>query len=131
MKALQQPAPETAPRIDTDLQTDTPAANDVVRVKHGVDSLRDLLDRSCVASRYGKLSDQQKAMILFGAKLKPSSHINTPLDSMTIDEREQIRQSIIALCNISNTFGRAMLSRDRFELRPKLASKSTIKQTEH
>ncbi|PKG57999.1 hypothetical protein [Shewanella sp. GutDb-MelDb] len=131
MKALQQPAPETAPRIDTDLQTDTPAANDVVRVKHGVDSLRDLLDRSCVASRYGKLSDQQKAMILFGAKLKPSSHINTPLDSMTLNEREQIRQSIIALCDISNTFGRAMLSRDRFELRPKLASKSKIKQTEH
>lgn len=127
MKALQQAAPETALRIDTDLKTDKPAANDVVRVKHGVDLLRDLLDRSSVASRYGKLSDQQKAMILYGAKLKPSTHIKIPLDSMTVDERELIRQSIMALCDISNTFGRAMLSRDRFDLRPKAVKSSSKK----
>jgi len=124
MKALQHPAPESAPRFDTDLKTGEPAANDIVRIKHGVDHLRELLDRSCVASRYGKLSDQQKAMILFGAKLKPSTHINTPLDSMTVDEREQIRQSVIALCDISNTFGKAMLSRDRFNMRPKAVKPS-------
>jgi len=124
MKALQHSAPESAPRLDTDLKTCKPAANDIVRVKHGVDHLRELLDRSCVASRYGKLSDQQKAMILYGAKLKPSTHINTPLDSMTVDEREQIRQSVIALCDISNTFGKTLLSRDRFNMRPKAVKPS-------
>ena len=124
MKALQHPAPESAPRLDTDLKTCEQAANDIVRIKHGVDHLRELLDRSCVASRYSKLSDQQKAMILFGAKLKPSTHINTPLDSMTVDEREQIRQSVIALCDISSTFGKAMLSRDRFNMRPKAVKPS-------
>lgn len=127
MKATQQPAPESAPRIEPNLKTDKPAANDVVRVKHGVDSLRALLDRSCVASRYGKLSDQQKCMILYGAKLKPSTHLKTPLDCMTVDEREQIRQSIMALFDITNTFGKAMLSRDRFNMRPK-AVKSSAKK---
>lgn len=130
MKALQQPAQESAPRIDTDLHDDKQAANDVVRGEHGVGYLRDLLDRSCVASRYSQLSDQQKAMILYGAKLKPSTHINISLDSMTVDEREQIRQSIIALCDISNTFGRVMISRDRFNMRPK-AVKPLSKQIEH
>ena len=128
MKALQKPAPESALRIETDLKTDKPAANDVVRIKHGVDSLRELLDRSCVASRYSKLSDQQKAMILYGAKLKPSTHIHTPLDSMTVDEREQIRQSIIALCDVSNIFGRIMLTRDRFEHRTKIVRQSKPKK---
>ncbi|QDO82395.1 hypothetical protein FM037_02985 [Shewanella psychropiezotolerans] len=128
MKSLQQPAPESALKIETDLKTDKPAASDVVRIKHGLDSLRELLDRSCVASRYGKLSDQQKAMILYGAKLKPRTYIHTPLDSMTVDEREQIRQSIIALCDISNIFGRIMLTRDRFDHRPKVARQSKPKQ---
>ncbi|MEZ9198559.1 hypothetical protein [Shewanella sp. 10N.286.54.B9] len=131
MKALQQIEREQTPRLETDLPTNKPAANDVVRVQHGVDALRDLLDRSCVASRYSKLSDQQKAMILYGAKLKPSTHINIPLDKMTACEREQIRLSIIALCEINNTFGRAMLSRDRFNMRPKLTNRSRTNQLEH
>ncbi|NRB25738.1 hypothetical protein [Shewanella sp.] len=131
MKALQPAVTETAPRIETNLNpslkhNDKPAANDVTRVIHGVDSLRDLLDRSCVASRYSNLSDQQKAMILYGAKLKPSTHINTPLDSMTFDEREQIRHSIIALCDVSSIFGRTMLTRDRFEHRPKVVRQSKL-----
>ncbi|MPY24428.1 hypothetical protein [Shewanella sp. YLB-07] len=132
MKTLQPLVSKIAPQIATDLnqglkQNDEPKGNEVTQVIHGVDCLRELLDRSCVASRYCQLSDQQKAMILYGAKLKPSTHINTPLDSMTIAEREQIRQSIIALCDISDRFGRTLLTRDRFDHKPKGMRLSTAK----
>ena len=133
MKTLQPLVSEIAPKIATHLnqglkQNDAPKGNEVTGVIHGVDCLRELLDRSCVASRYCQLSAQQKAMILYGAKLKPSTHINTPLDSMTIAEREQIRQSIIALCDISARFGRTLLTRDRFDHRPKVVRQSKAKQ---
>lgn len=97
------------------------AANDVdsPTLSERFNDIRAMLGRNFAATQYNKLTDQQKAMILFGARIKPSSHINTPLESMTFEEREQIRLSIIALRNLGQSFGESLLSRDQFTVKPK------------
>ena len=79
-----------------------------------INNIHVLLGRSHTAGLYSSLTKQQKAMVLFGAKLKPSEYMNMPLDEMTFDEREQIRLSIIALREISNVFGLSALDKERF-----------------
>ena len=116
MKALQQPAPESALRIETDLKTDKPAANDISSpsAQQSIDSLRSKIGRNRAASYYSKLTSQQKAMILFGARLKPSTHLHTPLETMTFDEQEQIRLSILALRDLTKVMSSVGLAREQF-----------------
>ena len=116
MKALQQTAPESALRIDPELKTDKPAANDASPPSaiQSIDSLRSKIGRNRAASYYSKLTSQQKAIILFGARLKPSTHIHTPLESMTFDEQEQIRLSILALRDLTKLMSSVGLAREQF-----------------
>ncbi|WBJ93541.1 hypothetical protein [Shewanella sp. MTB7] len=86
--------------------------------------VRELIGRSHVASLYDRLTEQQKAMILFGAKLKPSLYISKSIDEMSYDEREEIRLSIIALGEINHVFGGGMLSREQFSHKPKRNTKT-------
>ena len=104
------------------------AANDVCSptAKDRLSNIRAMIGRSHAASQYEKLTEQQKAMVLFGARLKPSAYINTPLESMASDEREQVRLSIIALRNLGQSFGESLLSRDEFEAPRK--AKTSVKK---
>ena len=43
-------------------------------------------------------------MVLYGAKLRPSSLLHVPFQAMTADEREAIRQSLIALQDTAAVF---------------------------
>ena len=93
------------------------AANSDVHMPAGAAAIRAMrlqLGRNTAASHYNKLSDQQKAIVLFGARLKPSSHIHMPLENMSIDEQEQVRSSIIALGDMAKTFAAIPLSREQF-----------------
>ncbi|NRB24062.1 hypothetical protein [Shewanella sp.] len=93
------------------------AANSDEHIPAGAAAIRAMrlqLGRNTAASLYSKLSNQQKAIILFGARLKPSSHIHIPLESMSFDEQEQVRLSIIALRDMAKTFVSIPLSRDQF-----------------
>lgn len=109
----------TASQINVD--SSNSAANDGGR--HGAnpfDVVREKLGRNHLASTYNSLTTQQKAMILFGAKIKASSHISCSFESMDRDEREAIRLSIIAMQDINSQFGRVLLSREQIEtVKPK------------
>ena len=80
-----------------------------------INAMRQQLGKSSAASRYSKLSDQQKAMILFGARLKPSEHIHTSLDKFSHEEKERIRKSILALCELSRSFSNIPLGKADFK----------------
>ncbi|MDR9767664.1 hypothetical protein RJP56_16505 [Shewanella baltica] len=82
--------------------------------KDAIASVRIMLGKSSAASQYDKLSQQQRAMILFAARLRPAKYINLPLLSLTLEEREAIRVAIIALLDLAKAFGRVPLSRDQF-----------------
>lgn len=77
-------------------------------------AIRSMLGKSSAASQYDKLNQQQRAMILFAARLRPAKYINLPLLSMTLEEREAIRVAIIALLDLGKAFGCVPLSRDQF-----------------
>jgi hypothetical protein len=102
----------------------TPSITNVVNniytltTKDRFSDIRAILGRSCAASQYSKLTEQQKAIVLFGARIRPSTHINIPLEAMTFEERNQIRLSIIALRNLGKSFGESLLSRDEFNVKP-------------
>lgn len=116
MKALQQPAPESAPRIEPDLKTDKPAANDTSSpsAKQSIEAVRSMLGRNRAASIYSNLTKQKKAIILFGARLKPSTHLHTPLEKMTFDEQEAIRMSILAIRELVKELSSVGLGREQF-----------------
>jgi hypothetical protein len=98
----------------------TPSITSVVNniytltTKDRFSDIRAMLGRSCAASQYSKLSSQQKAIILFGARLKPSIHIYTPLENMTFDEQEQIRLSILSLRDLTKMMSAVGLDREQF-----------------
>lgn len=77
-------------------------------------AIRSMLGKSSAASQYDKLNQQQRAMILFAARLRPAKYINLPLLSLTLQEREAIRVAIIALLDLGKAFGCVPLSRDQF-----------------
>ncbi|MCS6101384.1 hypothetical protein [Shewanella baltica] len=77
-------------------------------------AIRSMLGKSSAASQYDKLNQQQRAMILFAARLRPAKYINLPLLSLTLEEREAIRVAIIALLDLGKAFGCVPLSRDQF-----------------
>lgn len=82
-------------------------------------AMRNMLGRSSAASQYDKLAPQQKAMILFAARLKPSEFINKPLLTLSLADRDAVRKSIIALTDLANAFGSLSLARDQFLSQPK------------
>lgn len=96
------------------------AAND--HAPAGADAIaavREMMGRSSAASRYDKLPTQQKAMILFAARLKPSEFIDQPLLTLSLAERDAVRKSIIALTDLAKAFSCISLMRDQFLSQPK------------
>ncbi len=80
--------------------------HDSSAARAAINSMRRNLGRSSAASVYSKLTDQQKAMVLYGAKLRPSEHIRTPFDHFDIEQREMLRRSIMALCDLNARFSK-------------------------
>lgn len=82
--------------------------------QNAIAAMRMMLGKTSAASIYDKLTKQQRAQVLFGAKLKPSEYINSPLLSLSTGEREAVRQSIISLSEVFRAFGNIPLGRDQF-----------------
>jgi hypothetical protein len=93
-----------------------PAANephgDVGR--EAIAAMRKMLGKTSAASQFDKLPAQQRALVLFGARLKPSEYLNRPLLSLSTNEREAVRQSLIALTDLGRAFSNMPLSRAQF-----------------
>lgn len=98
-----------------------PAANE-----HGGDAglnaiaaMRAALGKTSAASKFDRLSPQQKVILLTAARLRPSIYINRPLMTLTTDEREAIRHALISLVDLGRAFAAVPLSRDQF-IAPKI-----------
>lgn len=85
-----------------------------------------MLGRNSAASQYDKLTQQQKAMILFAARLKPSEYISKPLMSLTPANRDAVRKAIIAMQDAAKVFGNLSLAKEQFISKP-LAVKQPAK----
>ncbi len=83
--------------------------------RESINAIRAQLGRSSAASRYAKLTDQQKCIVLYGAKLKPAEHLRTPFELFDTDQREQMRQSLMALCDLTQQFSGVSFDRDQFK----------------
>jgi hypothetical protein len=93
-----------------------PAANephgDVGR--EAIAAMRNMLGKTSAASQFDKLTAQQRALVFFAARLKPSEYLNRPLLSLSTTEREAVRQSLIALTGLGRAFSNMPLSREQF-----------------
>ncbi|WP_219012182.1 hypothetical protein [Shewanella algae] len=78
-----------------------------------INAMRQMLGRSSLASAYEKLTPQQRAIVLYGARIKPSDAINKPLMSMSEEHREAIRQSVIALADMARVFAGMNMGREQ------------------
>ena len=74
--------------------TSTAAA---ITAAQAIDAIREQLGKSRVASEWSRLSLQQRAMLCYGAKLRPSTYAEMAIEDMTSDEREQIRVALVAM----------------------------------
>lgn len=98
-----------------------PAANE----HHGeaglnaIAAMRAALGKTSAASKFDRLTQQQKAILLTAARLRPSQYINRPLMTLTTDEREAIRHALISLVDLGRAFAAVPLSRDQF-IAPKI-----------
>lgn len=108
--------------------TPTPAARQLPPAanEHGGDAglnaiaaMRAALGKTSAASKFDRLSPQQKAILLLAARLRPSQYINRPLLTLTTDEREAIRHALISLVDLGRAFAAVPLSRDQF-IAPKI-----------
>lgn len=59
--------------------------------------IRAALRRSRVAAEWDRLSTQQRAMLCYGAKLRPSTYAHMALEDMTDDEREALRRALVEM----------------------------------
>lgn len=109
-------------------QTPAPAARQLPPAanEHGGDAglnaiaaMRAALGKTSAASKFDRLSQQQKVILLTAARLRPSLYINRPLMTLTIDEREAIRHALISLVDLGRAFAAVPLSRDQF-IAPKI-----------
>ncbi|ABZ75877.1 conserved hypothetical protein [Shewanella halifaxensis HAW-EB4] len=116
MNALKQTAHESVPRIEADLHIEKSAANDIASPssQQSIAAVRSMLGRNRAASLYSGLSKQKKAIILFGARLKPSTHIHIPLENMTFDEQEAVRMSMLAIRELVKEISSVGLGREKF-----------------
>ncbi|MFP2768357.1 hypothetical protein [Oceanisphaera sp. KMM 10153] len=59
--------------------------------------MRARLRRSRVAAEWSRLTMQQRAMLCYGAKLRPSTYAELALEEMTDNEREAIRLALVEM----------------------------------
>lgn len=71
--------------------------NSTTTAERELASLREQLGRSRVAAQWSRLTTQQRAMLCYGAKLRPSTYAHMALEDMTEDEREAIRRALVEM----------------------------------
>lgn len=81
-----------------------PIASFKMTGEQAIAAMRKQLGKSSLATAYDKLTEQQRAVVLFAARIKPSTAIDTPLLQLPIAQREAVRMAIISITD----FGRAM-----------------------
>lgn len=81
---------------------------------HAIAAMRAALGKTSAASKFDRLSQQQKAILLTAARLRPSQYINKPLMTLTDDEREAVRQALLSLVELGKAFACVPLSREQF-----------------
>lgn len=62
-----------------------------------INAIREQLGKSRVASEWSRLTIQQRAMLCYGAKLRPSTYADMAMEDMTEAEREQIRAALVEM----------------------------------
>lgn len=60
-------------------------------------AMRAQLGRSRAAAEWSRLTHQQRAMLCYGAKLRPSTYAHLALEEMTDSEREAIRHALVEM----------------------------------
>lgn len=78
-----------------------------------ISAMRNMLGKSSLASVYDHLTRQQRATVLFAARIKPTSAIDTPLMQLNIDQREAVRTAIIALADMAKVFAAVPCGREQ------------------
>lgn len=81
---------------------------------NAIAEMRAALGKTSAASKFDRLSQQQKVILLIAARLRPSQYINRPLMTLTTNEREAIRHALISLVDLGRAFAAVPLSRDQF-----------------
>ncbi|WP_417762209.1 hypothetical protein [Shewanella sp.] len=87
--------------------------------KTAIMAIRNMLGKSSLASVYDKLTQQQRATVLYAARIKPSTAIDSPLMALTIDQREAVRTAIIALSDMGKAFSMVPCGREQILGTPK------------
>ena len=81
---------------------------------NAIAAMRQMLGKTSAASKFDRLTQQQKAILLTAARLRPSLYINKPLMTLTDDEREAVRHALISLVDLGKAFSCVPLSREQF-----------------
>lgn len=66
--------------------------------------MRAMLGKCAIASAYDRMSDAQKMMVLYGAKLSPHHYLRTAFNAFDDEQREQLRVTLIQLLDIAQLF---------------------------
>lgn len=66
--------------------------------------MRAMLGKCAIASAYDRMSDAQKVMVLYGAKLSPHHYLRTAFNAFDDEQREQLRVTLIQLLDIAQLF---------------------------
>ncbi len=82
-----------------------------------INSMRDRLGRSSVDSRYAKLSNHQKTILLLAASINPNLHIEVPFSEFSREQREDIRRALIDINDLGSRFSGLGLSKEQFQSR--------------
>ncbi|MDO6525416.1 hypothetical protein Q4519_06935 [Motilimonas sp. 1_MG-2023] len=65
--------------------------------EQAIEHIRGLLGKSRVASEWERLTMQQRAMLCYGAKLRPTTFAALAIEEMSPAEREQIRVALVEM----------------------------------
>jgi len=104
--------------------------------EQAIATMRKQLGKSSLAAAYDKLTGQQRAIVLFAARIKPSTAIDTPLLQLPMAQREAVRMAIISIANLGNAMagvpnGREQIITEHPQRKPKQIKPSTPANTNH
>ncbi len=92
-----------------------------------INNIRSMIGKSSLASVYDKLTQQQRATVLYAARIKPSTAVDSPLMALTIDQREAVRTAIIAIADMGKAFSMVPCGREQILGTPKPRQPVTTK----
>lgn len=98
--------------------------------EQAIAAMRKQLGKSSLAATYDKLTDQQRAIVLYAARIKPSTAIDTPLLQLPIAQREAVRMAIISLTDLGQLMAGVPVGREQIITEhPKRTSKRIAAST--